>query len=341
MPLRARTIYLSNRALFATPVSDRMRSTSSCRYGVPSARKISWNQTVGSRSTYGRFHESHGKYVCVFPATNPQLKAATLYFFATGSEPWNVLPFPRAMYSVQRIGRSIALQPGDPLLELLAVVVVVEGDHVRRIQLDALHRRELVIARPVSSPDTRREGLLGASRPCPLECLRQQREHELHLPARFLRSVAAVVRVVRLVPDVPAEDPLVPGEGRHDASYVGFEARVLRRILQGTRAGALQPAGIVHAWFRVALAPELRERIPAGIEQHQQRSMSCFAAMVRNGSIRWRYPAASCCHSRSCRNTRMVVIPRASAHPSSVSIRFGSNVSACHISSSLMALAGM
>jgi len=33
------------------------------------------------------------------------LIAATLYFFAIGSEPSNVLPLPRAMYSVQRMGR--------------------------------------------------------------------------------------------------------------------------------------------------------------------------------------------------------------------------------------------
>jgi len=31
-------------------VMARMKSTSSWRYGVPSVRKISWNQTVGSRS---------------------------------------------------------------------------------------------------------------------------------------------------------------------------------------------------------------------------------------------------------------------------------------------------
>lgn len=50
--------------------------------------------------------ESQGRLVCVLPATKPQLIAATLYFFATGKVPWKQLLFPRAMYSVQRIGRS-------------------------------------------------------------------------------------------------------------------------------------------------------------------------------------------------------------------------------------------
>ena len=51
--------------------------------------------------------------------------------------------------------------------------------------------------------------------------------------------------------------------------------------------------------------------------------MWCFAAMSRNRSMRARNPAASCCHGRSCRNTRIVVMPRPSAHPSSLSIVAG------------------
>ena len=37
---------------------------------------MSWNQTAGSRSVYGFCQESHGKFVCDFPFTNPQLIAA-------------------------------------------------------------------------------------------------------------------------------------------------------------------------------------------------------------------------------------------------------------------------
>ena len=54
-------------------VSLRISSTSSARYGEPSALKTSWNQTCGSRSVYGRFHESHGRWVCALPMTRPQL----------------------------------------------------------------------------------------------------------------------------------------------------------------------------------------------------------------------------------------------------------------------------
>ena len=49
----------------------------------------------------------------------------------------------------------------------------------------------------------------------------------------------------------------------------------------------------------------------------------------------------SCAPNRSWRNTRMVFIPRDSAQPSSRSMRLGSKVSACHISSWLIAVAGM
>ena len=56
--------------------------TSSASNGVPSFLKISWNQTAGSRSTYGCCHESHGRNVCDLPATKPQLIAPTFVFFA-------------------------------------------------------------------------------------------------------------------------------------------------------------------------------------------------------------------------------------------------------------------
>ena len=47
----------------------------------------------------------HGKYVCVLPATNPQLIAPTRSSFAIGNTVSNVLPTGRAMYSVQITGR--------------------------------------------------------------------------------------------------------------------------------------------------------------------------------------------------------------------------------------------
>ena len=67
----------------------------------------------------------------------------------------------------------------------------------------------------------------------------------------------------------------------------------------------------------------------------------CLAAMVRNWSIRFLKPSGSCCQSRSWRETRIVFMPSPSAQPSSRSILLGSKVSACHISSALIALAGL
>lgn len=40
-------------------VSERMSRTSGESYGVPLARKMSWNQILGS-TVYSLFHESHG-----------------------------------------------------------------------------------------------------------------------------------------------------------------------------------------------------------------------------------------------------------------------------------------
>ncbi len=63
---------------------------------------------VGGRNVYGLSQESHGMYVCVLPATNPQLMAATCIFLASGRIVSNVLPLPRAMYSVHISGRCSA-----------------------------------------------------------------------------------------------------------------------------------------------------------------------------------------------------------------------------------------
>src|SRR5579871_860324 len=57
--------------------------------------------------------------------------------------------------------------------------------------------------------------------------------------------------------------------------------------------------------------------------------------------MRSRNPAGSCFHARLCKNTRIVFMPMFCAHPSSRSIVAKSNVSACHISNSLIAVDGM
>src|SRR5579859_6890500 len=69
--------------------------------------------------------------------------------------------------------------------------------------------------------------------------------------------------------------------------------------------------------------------------------MWCREEICRNWSMRFLKPAASSCHSRSCRKTRMVFIPMSSAHPSSLSICAASKLCACHISSWLIASEGM
>src|SRR5262249_62203917 len=67
----------------------------------------------------------------------------------------------------------------------------------------------------------------------------------------------------------------------------------------------------------------------------------CRSAIARNSSIRFRKPARSCSQSRWCRKTRTLVKPSCSAQLSSRSMVLGSKVSACHISSWLMAVLGV
>src|ERR1019366_1637922 len=133
------------------------------------------------------------------------------------------------------------------------------------------------------------------------------------------------------VPDIPAEDAVIFGEGAYDSLHVLFEPQILARVIQRLRARTLDPPGVMHAGNGSMLRAQFRQRIPAGIEKYEQW------ANVRNGSMRLRKPGASCCHSRSWRKTRMVFMPMASAQPSSLSICAGSKVDSCHISNSLIA----
>ena len=46
-----------------------------------------------------------------------------------------------------------------------------------------------------------------------------------------------IVGVIGFVPDIPAEDAIVFGEGSDDALYVGFEARLVGGVGEANRTG--------------------------------------------------------------------------------------------------------
>src|SRR6266540_5262065 len=80
-------------------------------------------------------------------------------------------------------------------------------------------------------------------------------------------AVAALVRIIRLVPDIPGEDTLIASQCAHDAFNISFEPRMLARILQRLAAGALYPTGVMHSGARSSLLTQLRIRIPDRIKQ--------------------------------------------------------------------------
>ncbi len=101
-------------------------------------------------------------------------------------------------------------------------------------------------------------------------------------------SVATWVNFSR----APAESPSAPLSGSFhtsqpstrgslakaadDALHVGFEFRVVSGVGEAGATRILHPAGVVHAGNGRTLRPELWIRIPAGIEQHQQRLDAVF-----------------------------------------------------------------
>jgi hypothetical protein len=87
----------------------------------------------------------------------------------------------------------------------------------------------------------------------------------------LLRIAAGIVRP-GLVPKIPAEDAIVVGESADDAFNVCLQPRILVWIGQRRGAWALNPSRVVDAGNRWMLRAEARMRIPAGIEEHQQRT---------------------------------------------------------------------
>ena len=86
----------------------------------------------------------------------------------------------------------------------------------------------------------------------------------------------AVVGVVGLVPEVPGEDAGVVGEGADDAGDVGAELGFDGGICEAGEAGALDPAGVVHAGDGRMLRAEVRVGLPAGVEEHEERADVVF-----------------------------------------------------------------
>src|SRR3984885_5873359 len=90
--------------------------------------------------------------------------------------------------------------------------------------------------------------------------LRKQLIHPLHLGGNVLNPVATPV--VRLIPDIPAQNAVVVGEGANNAGYVSLQLRFYGRIMQAGFAGALHPAGVVDSRDRRVLRTELGVGLP-------------------------------------------------------------------------------
>jgi hypothetical protein len=99
---------------------------------------------------------------------------------------------------------------------------------------------------------------------------------QLLLVASFDAAVLAC-GVVGLVPQVPAQNPVIVAElGHHRRDVVMHDGDVLW-ITEAFGARALRPTRVVHAGPRRALASRARLRIPTGVEEYEQR----FDAMAR------------------------------------------------------------
>ena len=134
----------------------------------------------------------------------------------------------------------VLLEEQDVLLEVFRPAVVVEGEDIGVLGLDTRDGRHCFEGGPVALPKAAGEGLGGMGGASPCEDLGQELLDLVALGLSFFGGVG--VDVVGLIPEIPAEDARVVGEGGDDAFDVGFEARVLGGIGESGAAGALHPS---------------------------------------------------------------------------------------------------
>src|SRR5271170_3454331 len=88
--------------------------------------------------------------------------------------------------------------------------------------------------------------------------------HPLHLGGYILDLVPTPV--VWLIPDIPAQNAVVRGEGANNAGYIGLQLGLYSRIMQASLPGALHPARVMDSGDRRVLRTELGVVFPTGIE---------------------------------------------------------------------------
>ena len=179
-------------------------------------------------------------------------------------------------------GAVVALEFEDAGFKLFGPAVVVEGDDVGLFELDFGDGTQLGGVAPIAGPDAAGEGLGGVDRAGPGEGPGEKGGDEGVLVGG-LAGGGGVVAVVGLVPDVPAEDAVVVGEGSDDAFDVGFELRLVGGVGEFFGTGTLDPAGVVDAGNGRVLGTEVWVGLPAGVEEDEQGADVVFGGDGEEG----------------------------------------------------------
>ena len=156
-------------------------------------------------------------------------------------------------------------------LKVLRPAVVVEAEDVRLLDLDARQRRHSGQRTPITVPQAAGERLSWLRGTGPGKDPRQKAQDDLVLIAGVALSVGAVIAIVRLIPHVPGQNARIKSECAHHSLDVALQARELRWVGKNLRARRLHPAGVMHAGDGRMLGAEPGVRIPAGVEEHEDR----------------------------------------------------------------------
>src|SRR5579872_264658 len=164
-------------------------------------------------------------------------------------------------------------QPLHLTPEVLRPGVDVKGDDVGFAQLNLLQFPQLgAVAGVVHSPYSAGERLAGVHFSRPLEDLWQKSLYPAFFVFELTLWVDRHALRPRLIPQVPPEDALIAGECLHHTLDVFFQPGILLRVGQRQCSRTLHPTGIMDSRNGRMLRTKARERVPAGIEQYQQRA---------------------------------------------------------------------
>src|ERR1700674_4143521 len=118
----------------------------------------------------------------------------------------------------------VGQEPDNVFLEFLRFIVAMKRNYVRLLDLNFLYGIQFLRRGPPSFPNTAGQWLARMRVPRPIKYFWQKPHNQGNFIFRLQLFVAALVSIVRFIPNVPTKNTLVCREGTNNAFHVRLKA---------------------------------------------------------------------------------------------------------------------